>query len=87
MRTEGFKLWWRDGSGNLINEPVIGWEKDHPIQPTMYFPISPAKPDTSVGDYALSWDDGNTIDYWAVTGGIIRYYYHDGDAAFQASGV
>jgi hypothetical protein len=90
MRTEGFTLHWRDGAGRIVGEPVIGWEKDHPVQPTMYFPISPSHPDTSSGDYYLSYEGPRghrDARYWTISGGMITYYHAEEDAAISASGV
>ena len=90
MRTEGFSLYWRDGVGRIIAEPVIGWEKDHPIQPTMYFPVTPAHPDTSTGDYVLGYlgEHGRREPrYWAITGGMITYYHAEEGDAISAAGV
>ena len=88
MKTEGFLLHWRDGQGRIIGEPVIGWSKDHPVNPTMYFPISPANPDTRSGDFYLSYSRGATeAHYWAISGGMIEYYHNEEDGAIDASGV
>ena len=90
MRSEGFALHWRLPNGEIVGEPVIGWAKDHPINPTMYFPVTPAKPDTSTGEYFLSFRSGRGMvatHYWSVSGGTIDYYHEDYDDAVSNSGV
>jgi len=90
METEGFLLHWRLPDGRIVSEPLIGWAADKPINPDMYFPITPSRPDTSTGDYALAYYGkvgSSQPDWWAITGGMITYYFTDQEDAINSSGV
>ena len=93
MKTEGFLLHWRLPDGRIVSEPLIGWAADKPVNPGMYFPITPSHPDTSVGNYVLAYygEVGNKRFeppvWWAITDGMIPYYFKDQDTAIDASGV
>ena len=92
MKTDGFSLHWRLSDGRIIGEPVIGWIGNNPINPTGWLPISPAKQDTSTGEYYLRYNSASEgaraeVRYWTVVNGVIEYYVEDEETAIQESGV
>ena len=86
MRTDGFKLYWASGA-DVVLEPLIGWKPDNPVNPSGWLPITPAKQDTSVGGYVLTYTADPEPEYWSIVDGVITYYFQDNDAAFGAAGV